>query len=228
MPTWSERLKTLRSRFQKNDRDPLLEKCLEGQPFEVQSFMERFQPANEKESALYNYMVNTGSIDNVSLATIADSSLIYYLWENHQDSQDYSIRKALIENPRCSHNLIEQGLSDKDWEVRKAAVRRPELATEACIQRAKREGNPVVKQALQERLGALYPTQPEPPIPVAAMQALAQRPDGSVVAVHAGGMPMEKPPLSVRVQSAEDRHQAQLAARGNAPSIQKENLAKEK
>lgn len=206
--------------FAKKERDSQLDKCLEGQPFEVRSFMERFQPANEKESALYNYMVKIGHIDDVSLATIADSSLIHHLWENHQDSQDYNIRKTLMENPRCSRSLIEQGLSDQDWEVRKASVQRPELSQEACIQHAKREGNLTVQQALRERLGALYPTQPDSPVPMAAMQAQAKTPEGRVVAVHAGRMPMRKPSLASMVQSADARQKAQAAAREYTPGIQ--------
>lgn len=196
------------------ERNPMLEKCLEGQSLEVRSFMERFQPSNEKDRDLYNYMVKTGHIDDVSLATIADSNLLSHLWEQHQDSKDYSIRKAIMENPRCSCHLIEQGLSDNDWEVRKAAVQRPELSQEACIQRAKREANPSVKQALQERLGSLYPTQPVPPIPMAAMQGLSKTPDGRTVAVHAGATPVEprKPPLFERIQDAQGRRDAQHAA----------------
>ena len=123
---------------------------------------------DERQQAMYSAIkreVESGvrlEDRQVDLAMIGGPDLLRYLWQKHEGSSDYSVRKAIVENRLCPADLLVKALWDSDWEVRRIAVRRPETPTFQCCAAAKREGNEVVLAAMRERLGDAFPSRESP------------------------------------------------------------------
>ena len=71
-------------------------------------------------------------------------------------TDDYFVRKLVLENEKCPTDVISSALSDFDWEVRKVAVLRPELPYYDYANIVHQEKNPQVIEALKQRLGKHY------------------------------------------------------------------------
>ncbi len=217
----------------RNPRDRFDDRLLEGQPEVLANFVRNFQPENEQQRATFNYMVEMGLKKGVQLkdlsydlATIGNRDVLMYLYENHPDSREYNVRKAIMENPNCPEQLLIKGMRDNDWEVRRAALTNENLSRNFVIAQAHREQNPMVQQALRERLGDLHPEKVfqngnpvlRPFDPVASIGKPSQE------AQQAMGQ-KKKPPLDVQIHAANIKREAQIAAgmgmgKGKAPTIE--------
>lgn len=150
-------------------------------PYPYGWFLHTFQPDNEKEKAVFEYMKGQLKEGNLTLeaysgdlAKIGNAPVLQDLWKKHQESQDIGVRKSIIENPKCPAWILEAALSDKDWEVRKSAVLRPEITQDILSYVAQREMNPMVQDALKERLGNLYITKSKPALDSVIKSATAR------------------------------------------------------
>ena len=148
---------------------------------QMKLFMQAFNPANEREKALFEYMkqdlANGATLESQYsvLAQLGDAYTLDALYCECHEGTQYHIRKHIVNNSRCPEYLLEKALTDNDWEVRKAAVLREDTPVKACITAAKREANPMVIQAYQERLGDLFPGRESPSAqPVARAQTMQQ------------------------------------------------------
>ena len=149
--------------------------------YEVDFLREHFRAESKEEQAIFDYTMmrldNGTPISAVekSLAKIGGPEMLHYLYDkNTYDVDDYSVRLSIVRNPRCDELLLSRALRDRDWEVRKAAVLNERTPIHGCFERAQKEGNPYVIDALKERLGDRFPER-RGPQPVAAARAMAMR-----------------------------------------------------
>lgn len=193
-------------------------------PYPYGVFLHTFQPSDDREEALFDYMksqlkegVLTLEAHHDTLAKIGNGPVLRDLWQRYQ-SNDPSICKHIAFNRNCPADILEHALHDNDWEVRRNAVLNPSLSDEACIERAQHEANPFVKKALQVRLGDRF-SQTEQFYAATQAQALAR--DGKAVAVDGPSIPVFRFPKDASILAQEIN-----AFLGRHPVIEDVNLLK--